>query len=61
MNIAINGNAVASNFDAVALAGANTAIDRVFSSISPLNGAITITVSPAVAGHSPKVNAIQIQ
>lgn len=60
MNIGINGNTVRSNFDVFQQAGANAAIDLTFP-VNVSNGSITITLSAAVAGQVPKVNAIQIQ
>lgn len=60
MNVSINGTTVLTNFDVVAQGGANTAVDRTFP-VVVTNGSITISLAPAVAGHAPKVNAIQIQ
>lgn len=60
MNVVINGVPVESGLDIVATAGARTALDRTYP-VNVSNGLITITLSPAVAGHSPKVNAIVIQ
>lgn len=60
MNVAINGTTLLSNFDIVAQGGANTAVDRSFP-VTVTNGAISISLAPAVSGHAPKISAIQIQ
>jgi hypothetical protein len=56
-NVAINGQAVLSNFDAIAQAGANTAVDKQFT-VNVTGGQITIQFTP-VAGE-PIINAIEI-
>ncbi len=62
-NVSINGQAVLSNFDIFATAGGqNIAVDKVFSSIAPANGAITISVAPASGSpdQNAKIDAVQI-
>ena len=58
-NVAINGNAVLSNFDIVAQAGGPyIALDRTFP-VSVTGGQVSIQFSQSVADY-PMVNAIQI-
>ena len=56
-NVAINGQGVLSNFDAIAQAGAGTAVDKQFTT-NVTGGQITIQFTP-VAGE-PIINAIEI-
>ncbi len=59
-NVAINGSTVLTNFDIFATAGgANIAVDKVFSNISPSNGTITINFGP-VSADNAVIQAIQI-
>ncbi|HDQ26534.1 MAG TPA: carbohydrate-binding protein, partial [bacterium] len=59
-SLSINGTQVLTDFDLYSAAdGANKAYDRVFNSITPVNGAITIQFGPASVDNA-KVCAIQI-
>ena len=61
MNISINGALVDGNFDVVSKAGgAFTALDKTYA-VTVTNGQILIALAPAVAGHTPKISAIEIQ
>ena len=54
-NISINGAAVASNLDIFAQVGSNTADDKVYNNVSPVNGVITIQFT---GGTSTDTNAV---
>jgi hypothetical protein len=61
MNVSINGTPVDTNFDVFTKAGgAFTAFDKTYA-VTVTNGQILIALAPAVAGHTPKISAIQIQ
>ena len=61
MNISINGAQVETNFDVFTKAGgAFTSFDKTYA-VTVTNGQILLALAPALAGHTPKISAIQIQ
>jgi beta-glucanase (GH16 family) len=58
-DVSINGKQVLANLDIFAMAGSNTAVDKVFNNVQPIGGTITIQFGPASVDNA-KSTAIQI-